>query len=88
VNVSGYSNPAFDAACGSALQSLPDEVGYAPSYRDAQTIFADDLPSIPLYWRLKVAASRPDLCNFQLDPTAASALWNIEGFDYGTACTP
>jgi peptide/nickel transport system substrate-binding protein len=88
VNVSGYSNPGFDAACRSALQSLPDEAAYAAAYRDTQSIFAEDLPVVPLYWRLKVAASRPDLCNFGLDPTATSALWNLEAFDFGAACNP
>jgi peptide/nickel transport system substrate-binding protein len=88
VNVSGYSSAAFDAACQAARQSLPDEAAYAAAYRDTQSIFADDLPVVPLYWRLKVAASRPGFCNFRLDPTAASALWNIEAFDYGAACNP
>ena len=88
VNISGYSNTTFDAACQAAQQSLPDEAAYTAAYRDTQTIFAEDLPAIPLYWRLRVAATRPDFCNFQLDPTATSALWNIEAFDYGEMCTP
>jgi peptide/nickel transport system substrate-binding protein len=88
VNVSGYNNSAFDAACQASLFSLPDEPAYAAAYRDTQSIFSEDLPTIPLYWRLKVAVSRPDFCNFKPDPTTASALWNIESFDYGTNCTP
>jgi peptide/nickel transport system substrate-binding protein len=88
VNVSGYGSAAFDAACQAARQSLPDEAAYAAAYRDTQSIFADDLPVVPLYWRLKVAASRPGFCNFRPDPTAASALWNIEAFDFGAACNP
>jgi peptide/nickel transport system substrate-binding protein len=88
VNISGYSNATFDAACLAAQQSLSDEAAYAAAYRDTQTIFAEDLPAIPLYWRLRVAAARPDFCNFQVDPTATSALWNIEAFDYGEMCTP
>jgi len=88
VNVSGYSNAAFDAACMVSLFSLPDEPAFAAAYRDAQYIFADDLPTIPLYWRLKVAASRPDFCNFKPDPTTASGLWNIEWFDVAANCAP
>ncbi len=87
-NVSGYSNPAFDAACRAAQQSLADEPAHATSYRQAQSIFAEDLPVIPLYWRVKVAAARPQVCHFSLDPTASSALWNIEAFDIGMACQP
>ncbi len=86
VNIDGYSNPAFDVACQAGLQSLPDEPAYAAGYRDTQSIFAEDLPAIPLYWRLKVAAARPDFCNFRLDPTASSALWNVEAYDYGSGC--
>ncbi len=88
VNVSGYSSGVFDAACRVSLHSLPDEQAYAAAFRDTQSIFADDLPTLPLYWRLKVAASRPDFCNFNPDPTTASALWNIESFDYGANCIP
>lgn len=84
-NVSGFSNPDFDAACDEALQALPDEPGYT-SHQQAQAFFAFDLPSIPLYMRLKVAAARPDLCGFALDPSSVYALAGIEAFDYGTGC--
>jgi peptide/nickel transport system substrate-binding protein len=84
-NMSGYSNPEYDAACAAARQALPDEPAYAASYRQAQLTFASDLPSIPLYYRLRVAAARPDLCHFDLDPSG-SPLWNIEAFDYGPSC--
>jgi peptide/nickel transport system substrate-binding protein len=87
-NVSGYSNPVFDAACLSSEQTLPDDPFHAAAYAQVQSIFATDLPVIPLYWRVKTAATRPGLCNFSLDPTAASNLWNIEAFDAGTGCQP
>lgn len=86
VNISGYSNPAFDAACRALRQSLPEEAAYATAYRELQALFAEELPIAPLYWRIKIAAARPDLCNFTLDATAQSALWNVEAFDYGEAC--
>ena len=84
-NASGYSNPEYDAACTAARQALPDEDAYAASYRQTQLTFATDLPAIPLYYRLRVAASRPDFCHFDLDPSG-SPLWNIEAFDYGPSC--
>ncbi|HLF73625.1 MAG TPA: ABC transporter substrate-binding protein [Anaerolineales bacterium] len=87
-NVSGYRNPDFDAACQKAIQSLPDDPEYDAFHQEAQAIFATDLPSIPLYLRLKVAAARPDFCGFMLDPSAASALADIEAFDYGEGCEP
>ena len=85
-NVSGYSNPDFDTACQAAQQSLSDEPAHTQAYQQAQTIFTGDLPVLPLYWRLEIAAARPDVCHFSLDPTASSALWNIAALDAGPSC--
>jgi len=86
-NVTGYKNPEFDAACTWAQQQTPGEEAYREAYLLTQSIFASDLPAIPLYSRLKVAAARPDVCDFSLDPTA-NALWNIEFLDYQSTCAP
>jgi len=86
-NTSGFTNAEFDAACKTSSISLPDEAAYADSHRLAQDIFSANLPAIPLYFHLKVAAARPDFCNFSLDSTA-NPLWNLEAFDYGTTCQP
>lgn len=86
-NISGYSNAVFDAACQKALQSLSTDPEYA-FHQEAQAIFAAEVPSIPLYQRLKVAATRPDFCGFTLDPSSSFALAGIEGFNYGEACAP
>ena len=87
-NVSGYSNDVYDLACQTAMQSLPDEAGYVENFNSTQAIFVGDLPSIPLYPRLKVAASRPDLCNFTLEPATYSDLWAVETFDINKQCKP
>ena len=58
------------------------------AHQETQAIFASDLPSIPLYQRLKVAAARPDFCGFTLDPSSSSALADIESFDYAEGCGP
>ena len=84
-NVSGYKSSNFDSACQKALQSVSTDPEYA-SHQEAQAIFAADIPSIPLYLRLKVAATRPDFCGFSLDPSSSSALADIETFDYGDSC--
>ena len=86
-NVSGFKNQAFDSACDEASQSLSSDPEYS-SHQEAQAIFATDLPALPLYLRLKVAAARPDFCGFTLDPSSSSALADIETFDYGEACQP
>jgi peptide/nickel transport system substrate-binding protein len=82
-NLSGYSNTDFDEVCQQATHSLPGETAYTHSYQQSFAIYTAELPSIPLYPYLRAAASRPDMCGFDLDPTAQSPLWNIEAFDYG-----
>ncbi|HEY5729303.1 MAG TPA: ABC transporter substrate-binding protein [Anaerolineales bacterium] len=84
-NISGFSDPDFDATCEGALQVLPNESEYA-SHQRAQEIFAFELPSIPLYMRLKIAAARDDFCGFTLDPSSPDALGDIELFDHGAEC--
>lgn len=86
-NQTGFSNPDFDAACNKALQSLPGQPSYDEGHLEAQKIFAENLPVVPLFLRLKLAITRPDMCNFIMDPTANSEMWNIEEFDYGACAT-
>ena len=61
-NNPGFSNPEYDAACNAALQSLPGEDAYTTNHLEAQRIFAEELPVVPLFLRLKLAATRPDMC--------------------------
>ncbi|MCE9645547.1 MAG: hypothetical protein K8S20_06060 [Chloroflexi bacterium] len=84
-NVTGYRNPDFDAACRAARLALPDEQAYVDAYRNTQVLFANDLPAIPLFYRLRIAVARMEVCNFDLDATA-NPLWNIEAIDKGEAC--
>ena len=85
-NVSGYSNPEFDAACRTVRQLIAGQPGYEEKNAEAQRLFARDLPAIPLYFQLKIAVSRADLCGLDMDVSARSALWNLESFDYGEGC--
>jgi peptide/nickel transport system substrate-binding protein len=84
-NVTGFKDPEYDAACHAASLTLPGETGFDAAFKQAQAIFAAEMPAIPLYYRLKVAASRADVCHFDLDPSA-NPLWNIEAFDMGAGC--
>jgi peptide/nickel transport system substrate-binding protein len=86
-NQTGYADPEFDAACNKAVQSLPGQPSYDEGHLEAQAIFAEDLPVVPLFLRLKLAITRPDMCGFIMDPTANSEMWNIEEFDYGACDT-
>lgn len=84
-NITGYSSREYDTACRLAQLALPEERDYIQSYRRTQMMISNDLPAVPLYHRLRIAAARPDLCGFELDPTAVS-LWNIEAFYIGETC--
>ncbi len=85
-NASGYSNPAYDRACQEALATLPGMPENRASHYQAQQIYAEELPTIPLYLHLKMIAARPDMCGVVVDPSAESSLWNLENFDYGEGC--
>ncbi|MFO7583703.1 MAG: peptide ABC transporter substrate-binding protein [Anaerolineales bacterium] len=86
MNVMGYRNPDFDALCQKARRSLPGQPAYQDNYARLQTIFANDLPSVPLYARLKVAVTRPDMCNFNLTPNRVFDLWNLAEWDFDPSC--
>jgi peptide/nickel transport system substrate-binding protein len=76
-NAAGYSSEAFDVACNAALSSLPGTPEYDANHQEAQRVFSQDVPVIPLFLRLKVAAATNEVCNFGVDPTQNSELWNI-----------
>lgn len=81
LNQTGWANPAYDAACQRALASLPGTPAYAANHVEAQRIFAQELPVLPLFLGLKVSATQPDVLNFGLDATQNSELYNIYEFD-------
>ncbi len=80
-NETGFTNDDFDAACNAALNSLPGMPEFEESHRQALRIWADQVPIIPLFIRLKVAATRPEVQNLGLDPTQPSELWNLYEID-------
>jgi len=82
-NNPGFSNAEYDLACNTAIQSLPGTPEYEQYHKEAQRLFAENLPVIPLYLKVKLAAARSDMKGFIMDPTANSEFWNIENFDYG-----
>jgi peptide/nickel transport system substrate-binding protein len=80
-NVTGWSNPNFDAACQAAQGAFLSTAAYGEYHEQALRIFTEEVPIIPLFPRLKVAATRPEVLNFHLDPTQQSSLWNIFEID-------
>jgi peptide/nickel transport system substrate-binding protein len=77
VNYPGYANTEYDAACEAGMKSL-NFTERLENYRQAQAIYTADLPSLPLFWRLKIAVARPFVSGLILDPSATSEFWNIE----------
>jgi peptide/nickel transport system substrate-binding protein len=85
-NQIGFANEEYDLACSTAESSLPGQPEYEAAHLEAQRILSEQLPIVPLYLRIKLTATRPDMCGVIMDPTAFSEFWNIEEFDYGEGC--
>jgi peptide/nickel transport system substrate-binding protein len=86
VNAPGYSSSNFDENCQVALSTLPESRDYQRAHYQAQAIFAEDLPSIPLYTHFDVVVTRPDMCGVIANSSSKNAFWNLEEFDYGENC--
>ena len=80
-NDPGFMNDEFNAACLRAITALPGTEDYIEGHKESQRIFSEQLPVVPLFLRLKLAATRPEVKGFIMDPTANSEMWNIEAFD-------
>ncbi|MFN2233183.1 MAG: ABC transporter substrate-binding protein [Anaerolineales bacterium] len=84
-NINGFADQEYDTACETALNKLPGQAGYVDAHHQAQLLYSQMLPSIPIFSRIYFISTRPDMCNVILDPTDTE-LWNIEEFDYGDGC--
>jgi peptide/nickel transport system substrate-binding protein len=82
-NTSGYANPAYDQRCSQALNHVLGTSEYLAGQKEAQALFAGELPAVPLYLNILSMAARPNLSGVELDPTAGSEFWNIEEFRIG-----
>jgi peptide/nickel transport system substrate-binding protein len=88
VNITGFQNPAYDAACQAARATRIDQENeYYERHLEVQKLFVQELPVIPLFYRLKIVIIRPDFCGFEMDIASRSVLWNLEEFDFGENCT-
>jgi peptide/nickel transport system substrate-binding protein len=80
-NVSGFLDDAYDTACLSALEALPDSERYFVGHTESQRIFSERLPALPLFQHLKTTLAQPSVVGVTPDPTQPSELWNIEQLD-------
>lgn len=86
VNAGGYSSQEYDQACLDALNSLPDTAQYLEKHAEAQRIFTEDLPALPLFWHYRVAVGRPDLCTAASGAINGSIFTDLELLNYGDTC--
>jgi len=80
LNSPGYASADYDAACQAALGALPGSIARSYYHHEAQRVFAEDLPALPLYFVPRLIAVRPGMSGVALDPSDYLT-WNIETFD-------
>jgi peptide/nickel transport system substrate-binding protein len=80
LNTAGFRSAAYDTACLNALTALDDAARQA-YHLEAQQIYAENLPSLPLFARDRLLVLRPEIQGVLLDATAKSEFWNVENFD-------
>jgi ABC-type transport system substrate-binding protein len=85
-NYVGWCNEAGNTAIVQATLalSLPERQSF---YAQQQAVFTADVPTIPLFARLRVAASAPYVCGIDLN-APNPMLWNLDQwyFDESGAC--
>lgn len=87
LNTGGYSSTTFDTVCLQSLVARPDQSeAYRQQQVAVQQAFAEELPVLPLYYRLRLSLAQPELCGLELNTTTNSIFWNLEGFDSGENC--
>ena len=84
VNASGFSNAAYDLACGRVL--LGDFDRAQASILEIQTIFDQQLPALPMLQPPRLLVAGVNLCGLDVDPIAPSLLWNLETIASGDGC--
>lgn len=60
-NAAGYASVEFDRACTSAFTALPGDPAALQDYALAQSLLAQDLPFVPLYWQERLFAVRDEI---------------------------
>lgn len=85
LNVTGWSDPAYDAACAAALGALPGTPRNISAHQEAQRLFAAALPALPLFLDPQTTVTRPGVRHVTNDPSARTDLWNLFAIDHAPA---
>lgn len=78
VNASGFADEDYDAACRSLLISPSGSSAFSEAAATVQSRLVERVPTVPLLQRPRLVAHAAWLCGVELDPSAATALWNVE----------
>jgi len=88
LNASGFADQEYDQACGRIILGPPEGEDFLDAIETTEEIYQTQRPSIPLYIRPRLLVYGKEICGLDLDSTSYSALWNLEEFNAGEACTP
>lgn len=80
-NETGWCNPDYDKL-GKQAENTLERAEALPAYHDAQKIFMQELPVLPLFARVKTMATSPKVVNFRPNATVNSETWNIETWGF------
>jgi peptide/nickel transport system substrate-binding protein len=86
INATGFSQPAYDAACRALLISRPEGEGRSEAVQALQEILALEMPSVAVASPPRIVAHAPNLCGLAPNPSALTGLWNLEAIRRGEAC--
>lgn len=85
-NLSGYSSLEYDQTCILAQRALPGTPGYENYPALVQSIFSEDLPAIPLFFRQELTVSKANICEPLVDGYYGFSLWNLEFLSVSQDC--
>ena len=80
LNSPGYISADYDMACQTALGALTGASARLYYHGEAQRVFAEDLPALPLYFVPRLVAVRPGVSGVVPNPSEYLT-WSIETFD-------
>ena len=79
-NISGWRNAKADELLVKATSSLSEKERKA-AYSELQKLFAEDLPSLPMYQYPIITVAKASLKNFKPTPTLTPPTWNIHEWE-------
>ena len=85
-NASGYSRGEYDRACQRVMLGLPATASYVEAAAETQTLYAQDLPALPLVMHPRVAAHAATVCGLAADASAPTLIWNLEEIGADETC--